>query len=77
MGVALIGHTFDDRMHEIVMSKTNYEECRVEIVTWLVDNFGYDEDSGLWDLWEWSLYNSVHFLFRYERDAMAFKLAWM
>ena len=77
MDVALIGHTFEDRLHEIVMSQDDYEDQRIEIVTWLVDNFGYHEDNGLWDLWEWSLYNSVHFLFRHERDAMAFKLRWV
>ncbi len=77
MGVALIGHTFDDRHYEVVIPMKDYENQRSEIITWLVDNFGYDEDNGLWDLWEWSLYNSAHFLFRFERDAAAFKLTWL
>lgn len=60
--------------HEVTLTEDYYEENRPEIITWLVDNFGYDEDSGLWDLWE---YNShVYLTFVHQEDAMAFKLTW-
>jgi len=65
-----------DHDHEIILSSDYYEENRVDILTWLIDNFGYDEDTGLWDLWEWAQTNKAYFTFLNEQDAMAFKLAW-
>lgn len=66
----------EDRTHEVIMPIDDYEAQRVNIITWLVDNFGYDDDSGLWDLWEWESNKTAYFTFHHERDAMAFKLAW-
>lgn len=76
MGMMLRGKTFDDRIHEVVIPIKVYEAQEHEMLTWLVDNFGYDEDSGLWDMWEWAANEKVYFSFRYEEQAMAFKLMW-
>lgn len=65
----------EDRNYEVVMLRDDYESQRVEIITWLIDNYGYDEDSGLWDLWEWN--ELAYFSFHREVDAMAFKLRWI
>ena len=72
----LRGKTFDDRIHEVVMPIKDYEVHRGELLEWLVDNFGYDEDSGNWDMWEWTATEKVYFSFRFEDHAMAFKLRW-
>lgn len=71
-----IGQIFNDRVHEVTMPMVVYEAQRPEMIAWLVDNFGYDEDSGLWDLCEWEALGKAYFSFRFECDAMAFKLAW-
>ena len=76
MGLMLRGKTFDDRVHAVAITAKDYEAQRVEIITWLFDNFGSYEGSGLWDMWEWAANEKVYFSFRYEDHAMAFKLAW-
>lgn len=66
----------DDRSYEVMMSMADYEAQEVKLLDWLIDNFGVDEDTGLWDQWEWAAKETVYFSFRFECDAMAFKLAW-
>ena len=61
---------------EMSLSYDKFIAKEQEIVSWLVENFGYDEDNGLWDMWEWPSRNVVYFTFVREEDAAAFKLAW-
>ena len=75
MAVILKGTTFDDHVHEVTMPVKAFEAQRIDIIAWLIDNFGYNEDSGHWGMWEWAGH-TVYFSFRYEDHAMAFKLAW-
>lgn len=76
MGLIYRGEMIEDRIHEIMISRDFYDDNVSEIIIWLVDNFGYDEDNGRWDLWDPCNDNVAYFAFRYERDAMAFKLMW-
>ena len=67
----------EDRTYEVAMPIDAYEARRIEILDWLIDNFGDDDITGLWEQWELASENTIYFTFHYERDAMAFKLAWI
>ncbi len=63
--------------HEVDLRHDFYVEHIKEIWAWLDENFGNYYDNDEWDLWEWKPANSAHFTFKYEHQAMAFKLAWL
>ena len=63
--------------HEVKLPLRIYSENVAKILEWLDDNFGNYYDNNEWDIYEIDVTNIAYFTFRYEHQAMAFKLAWM
>lgn len=76
MSLIYRGITIENRKHEVVLPISKLEECEAEILTWCVENFGYHEDNGLWNLFVWLPNRTARFTFLRETDAMAFRLMW-
>ena len=63
--------------YEIDLSRDFYFDNETDILTWLVDSFGYDEINGYWMLQEVTYSKSIRFSFVYPEQLTAFKLRWI
>lgn len=76
MALIYRGVIIKNHKHEVTLPIKQFEEHKVEVLTWCHENFGNRDDSGLWDFWAWDA-RGAYFTFLKETDAMAFRLRWI